>query len=60
VLLPVLLLPDMYKGVVQNDALWCFSLRACGGKIDLCQYIEQNIQKPQLAFFLTMDYNFLQ
>ena len=34
-MLLVLLLPDVYKGVVQDDARGCFSLGACGGKIDL-------------------------
>lgn len=40
----VLFLPDVYKGVIWDDAL-CFTLRAGGGKIDLCQYIEQILLK---------------
>lgn len=46
-MLLVLLLPDVYKGVRQ-DALGCFSLGACGRKIDLCQYIEQNSKSSLL------------
>jgi hypothetical protein len=34
----VLLLPVVYKGVVWGNALGSFSLGACSGEIDLCQY----------------------
>jgi hypothetical protein len=43
----VLLLPNVYKGVAWDNARGCFSLGACSGEIDLCQYSEQ-ISKSNL------------